>query len=281
MLRYFADRKDWVGRAEKGRPGPSLFDQESFGVRLPRYEGDDDPSPGNITPRIVASIRDADLIVADLTGLNPNVFYEVAIAHGFNIPTVHIQTVGEKTPFDVKDMRTIFYDLGDPEELEKAQAQLAKAAEYARAHPETLETPLSDAGRFLAVAESDDPVAQSNVITADAIQALSADVRQILDAVVHRDRYDSAPVGDGYGGPDYSRLSMVIDRAKRDSRLTVTDLVGTVGMSTSVGHDQLMRKLTAEVGGWEVESPVIDDIVYDSTMKAAPPPPDFGEPLPF
>src|SRR5215213_5676776 len=36
----------------------------------------------NILRDIVESISDSDLIVADLTGLNPNVFYELGVAHG-------------------------------------------------------------------------------------------------------------------------------------------------------------------------------------------------------
>ena len=42
---------------------------------------DDIASQGNILRDIVESIAGADLIVADLTGLNPNVFYELGVAH--------------------------------------------------------------------------------------------------------------------------------------------------------------------------------------------------------
>ncbi|GAI12942.1 unnamed protein product, partial [marine sediment metagenome] len=35
----------------------------------------------NILKDVVRGIAEADLVVADLTGLNPNVFYEIGIAH--------------------------------------------------------------------------------------------------------------------------------------------------------------------------------------------------------
>ena len=51
------------------------------------------------------AIRTADLVVIDLTDNNPNVFYEMAIAHGYRVPCVHIITEGQKIPFDVQHAR--------------------------------------------------------------------------------------------------------------------------------------------------------------------------------
>jgi hypothetical protein len=46
---------------------------------------DDNKNPGHITPQMIASIWAADLVVVDLTGLNPNVFYEAAVVHGYRL----------------------------------------------------------------------------------------------------------------------------------------------------------------------------------------------------
>jgi hypothetical protein len=142
--------------------------------------GDADDNPGAITPRIISSIQSADLIVADMSGLNANVFYELAIAHGFNVPTVHIQRSADKVPFDVKDMRVVRYDLNDPDELEASQDILKKYAAYAIANPNKLETPLTSAGRFHAVDASTDPVAESNRQVLEAIEELAGSVRRAL-----------------------------------------------------------------------------------------------------
>lgn len=42
--------------------------------------------PGMINDQVITSIKEADLIVADLHGENPNAFYEVAIAHASASP---------------------------------------------------------------------------------------------------------------------------------------------------------------------------------------------------
>jgi hypothetical protein len=36
---------------------------------------------GNITGQVIQAIVSADLIVADLTGKNANVYYEIGVAH--------------------------------------------------------------------------------------------------------------------------------------------------------------------------------------------------------
>src|SRR5262245_3685323 len=73
--------------------------------------GDQDTNPGLVTPSLIASLAGADLIIADLSDRNPNVYYELAIAHSMVKPVVHVHRAGERLPFDVKDLRTIMYDL--------------------------------------------------------------------------------------------------------------------------------------------------------------------------
>ncbi|OZF32173.1 hypothetical protein CH294_20775 [Rhodococcus sp. 14-2483-1-1] len=50
---------------------------------------------GNITTQIVNQLIEADLVIADLTGHNPNVFYELAIRHAFAKPFIHLMQDGE------------------------------------------------------------------------------------------------------------------------------------------------------------------------------------------
>jgi hypothetical protein len=45
-------------------------------------------SPGSITDYIINQLIDADLMVANLTGPNPNVLYELAVRHAANKPIV-------------------------------------------------------------------------------------------------------------------------------------------------------------------------------------------------
>jgi hypothetical protein len=153
--------------------------RKALGSEYDVERADEDTNPGAITTRMVASILEADLIVADLSGANPNVFYEVAIAHGYGKPTVHIQTAKEELPFDVKDMRTIKYDISDPDELEKSQRLLRDYAAAAQRDGVALVTPLSAAQRFVSVSTSADPIAESNVQVLEALESLADDVRRI------------------------------------------------------------------------------------------------------
>lgn len=67
---------------------------------------------GMITQSIIENILQADLAIADLSGRNPNVFYELAIRHSYGLAVIQI-TRDELTeiPFDVHNVRTIQYDL--------------------------------------------------------------------------------------------------------------------------------------------------------------------------
>lgn len=69
---------------------------------------DEDTRPGIITNHVIQRVADADLIVADLTDYNPNVFYELAIRHALQRPLVQLMARGEDLPFDVARMRTVF-----------------------------------------------------------------------------------------------------------------------------------------------------------------------------
>lgn len=57
--------------------------------------------PGDITVQIMEEINLADLVVADLTGHNPNVFYELAAAHALGKPFILLRGDDLRHPFDV------------------------------------------------------------------------------------------------------------------------------------------------------------------------------------
>jgi len=51
----------------------------------------------------------ADLVVSDLSGLNANVMYELALRHSIRKPCIMICLEGQQLPFDLYDKRTIFF----------------------------------------------------------------------------------------------------------------------------------------------------------------------------
>ena len=61
---------------------------------------DDIHVPGSITKEIVTSLHTADLVIADLTGYNPNVFYELGVVHSAGRPTITSIPLETDSPVD-------------------------------------------------------------------------------------------------------------------------------------------------------------------------------------
>ena len=66
---------------------------------------------GEITEQMFREILQADLCIAVLTYLNPNVFYELAVAQSAGRPVILLVEKGQKLPFDIQDFRTVNYAL--------------------------------------------------------------------------------------------------------------------------------------------------------------------------
>jgi len=82
--------------------------------------------PGNIASQVIQRIYDADLVVADLTERNPNVFYELAVRHAAKKPVIMMMKAGGTIPFDVAQDRVIFYDHKDLDSAEKCKKDIVK-----------------------------------------------------------------------------------------------------------------------------------------------------------
>jgi hypothetical protein len=80
---------------------------------------DEETKPGVINNQIYTMIRKAKLIIAETTSRNPNVFYEVGMAHAFNkdVFIFNSSKKNKKLPFDIITNRAVFYD--DYEDLKK------------------------------------------------------------------------------------------------------------------------------------------------------------------
>lgn len=87
--------------------------------------GDDVFGSNVIMDDITRSIEKARIIVADLTGRNPNVFYEVGIAHTLNKTVLLLAQNIEDVPFDLRHRRVLLYDYS-PRGCKKLENEISK-----------------------------------------------------------------------------------------------------------------------------------------------------------
>lgn len=100
-----------------------VLDEFDLGI----IRADRDPTPGQITPQMLRTLLEAKVVIADLTGRNPNVYYELAVAQSFSKPTITMVDLAVNVAFDSKDERLI--ELGEYKAaLSVPQAEDAKKA---------------------------------------------------------------------------------------------------------------------------------------------------------
>lgn len=81
---------------------------KEFGIEAIR--SDHMKEAGRISRQMFREIFTADICITVLTGFNPNVFYELAVAQCAARPFIILMQAGQDLPFDVKDLRCIYYD---------------------------------------------------------------------------------------------------------------------------------------------------------------------------
>jgi hypothetical protein len=97
----------------------------------------------NILEDVVRGILGADLVVADMTTQNANVFYELGLAHGRERPTVLLAQSIDDIPFDLRSYRTVIYSR-DFSEVARLRETLAEIANKHAAGELSFKNPLSD-----------------------------------------------------------------------------------------------------------------------------------------
>jgi hypothetical protein len=92
----------------------ALFDVISTACRdlgLKALRGDEDYIEGDVFGHVLRLIVKARLIIACIEGRNPNVYYELGIAHGLGKQTILVSQADEEAPFDLKTKKLVLYSL--------------------------------------------------------------------------------------------------------------------------------------------------------------------------
>ncbi len=149
--------------------------------------------PGIITGQLLAAVADSDLLVADLTDHDANVFYELAIRHACQRPVVQLIDSAQRPPFDLADMRTIHVDIHDLDSAEDARRQLEDQIERANTSA-PVDTPIASAKAMKTLWESHEPAAP---VLAEALN----EIRALEQERIRRDSSPDAGAGEAARPP--------------------------------------------------------------------------------
>jgi hypothetical protein len=149
---------------------PALEECGLFAIR-----GDSLYRPTTIVDDIWQGIREAKLLIAELTDRNPNVFYELGLAHAISKPVILISKSIDDVPFDLRSIRVLVYDKDHPDWGNKLRLSLTKAIR------EVLQNPTSAIPTTFKVAVK--PVVPEEAETALRLEALEAMVHRLADGL--------------------------------------------------------------------------------------------------
>jgi len=127
-----------------------ILAKEGYAVR--RSEG-----AGDILRDIVLDLDRAELVVADLTGLNPNVMYELGIRHGFTKKTILCTQDITELPFDLRSYHCVEYGWITKAEKKKLEEDIRRTVKTIRDNPDTKFGPVHShlGAKHLAIEDED------------------------------------------------------------------------------------------------------------------------------
>lgn len=145
---------------------------------------------GSVSAQVIRLLHEADLVVADLSSLNPNVMYELGIRHSFNKPVVQIIDKADALPFDLHGERTIFFDVQDLQSVELCKDNLRDYVNHFLGDSNIKYiSPVARVGYATSLLESnaDELIGDLN----DSINSLQSDVSELSSIEDNVDEYNT------------------------------------------------------------------------------------------
>jgi tetratricopeptide (TPR) repeat protein len=130
---------------------------EEAGFRV--WRADESAFTGSMTREIVEALASSELVIADLTDRNPNVYLELGIRHCLRRSgTIHLISADQALPFDVAGYRAIKYST-DFDKIDGVRTALVTAIGEKTRNPEAPDNPVHDTLElpqdYRAIAESE------------------------------------------------------------------------------------------------------------------------------
>jgi ribosomal protein L7/L12 len=230
-----------------------VLEQGEFNYKVKR--ADEDADPGMIGDRVVTDIIRSPLVVADLTDLNPNAFYELGIRHSTELPTIHVAKLGTALPFDNVAHRTIFVDLGDWHSIEQARARLADSVRATQVPDYKVSNPITQANASFKMRQSEDPKDQ-----------VIADLQERLTSLEGSINKRPEPASSGEDADDMAIVKEIVDAIHSGRKI---DAIATYRRVTGVGLKEAKEFIEAIEAGHLIEATKIHRSAAGLTLKDA------------
>lgn len=171
---------DWVLNAAI-KP---VFEPRGYEV----FRSDSIADPAMINDAIFQHVIEDEVCVADLSFLNPNVFYELGVRHALEKPVIHIAHDAIRLPFDTAQHRVAFFNLAAWQSVEALKAQIAGQLDTIEADGFKVSNPLTHARGRQKLAESADSKDRLIAELLGRVERLetSAQRRQRYSGVTHQ-----------------------------------------------------------------------------------------------
>jgi hypothetical protein len=146
-----------------------------------------------VTNQIIDYLLNAKVVIADLSGLNPNVFYELAIRHATFKPYVHIKEKGTNVPFDVVNIRFINYSL-DLDNIPKVSKELSKAISDCLGPSYKIDNPIFTATQLTSFFKSNDQPSENDImaLVSRQVESVNISVKELNNKINHPEFFREA-----------------------------------------------------------------------------------------
>jgi len=135
-----------------------------------------------ITSEVISQLLTARIVVADLTGPNANVFYELGIRHSAQLPVILLGEKDAPIPFNVHGLRVIQYTLGGSD-TRKARESLDAQMKSVLAPGHRPWSPVETTMQLMKLGDQEDPtrgLLKAMNAQLEAVQTALQDIRQNL-----------------------------------------------------------------------------------------------------
>ena len=236
---------------------------------------------GPISERVLDTVLTADLVIADLTELTSNGFYELGVRHATGLPTILMAQVGHPLPFDHKDFRFVtYFNKGTDDEVEQRSREALIDAIKGALNTTTDPSGVTMPDRKTSPRENRYALASRIQEAADAVQSLRINSASDVVASLHQLASDLEAMEDEKtpsGIKEASEkvlkiLSRVADQLAtvRGSRIIVAGIISLVLGGAGYSGITIYGLTLAFWQGPEIFSKAIDAMIDRKKVNASP-----------